>query len=233
MKVGIMQPYFFPYIGYFQLINAVDKFIIYDDVNYINRGWINRNNILVNDAAHLIQVPLVGSSQNKLINEIEIVQDAKWKKKLLKTIHQSYVKAPFLNPIYTIVESVLNEETRSISALNLAAIKGICDYIGIKTEIIVSSAGYNNKHLKGQERILDICEQENVTQYINPIGGITLYDKNYFSDKNIDLFFIKTKAILYKQHQISTFIPNLSMLDILMNINKTELNEILTSYELI
>ena len=95
MKVGIMQPYFFPYIGYFQLINAVDKFIIYDDVNYINRGWINRNNILVNDAAHLIQVPLIGSSQNKLINEIEIVQDAKWKKKLLKTIHQSYVTVSY------------------------------------------------------------------------------------------------------------------------------------------
>jgi hypothetical protein len=233
MKVAIMQPYFFPYIGYFQLINAVDKFIIYDDVNYINRGWINRNNILVNGAAHLIQVPLVGASQNKLINEIEIVPDTKWKTKLLKTIHQSYVKAPFFNPVYTLVESVLNEETRSISALNLAAIKAVCGYIGIQTEIIPSSSTYTNKHLKGQERILDICKQENVTHYINPIGGITLYDKNYFSDKNIDLFFIQTKAILYKQQQISTFIPHLSILDVLMNVGKIEINELLNNYELI
>jgi hypothetical protein len=231
MKVAIMQPYFFPYIGYFQLINAVDKFIIYDDVNYINRGWINRNNILVNDAAHLIQVPLVGASQNKLINEIEIVPDTKWKNKLLKTIHQSYVKAPFLNPIYTLVESVLTEETKSISALNLAAIKSVCDYIGIQTEIITSSADYNNKHLKAEHRILDICEQESADTYINPSGGIELYDKSTFLHKNINLQFLKSNNIAYNQNK-NEFIPWLSIIDLLMCLDKDELNNYLKQYQL-
>ena len=107
-----MQPYFFPYIGYFQLINAVDKFVILDDVNYINRGWINRNNILVNNAAQLINIPLLDASQNRLINEIEIISERKFRDKLLKTVEQNYKKAPFFNDVFQLFESVINSEKK-------------------------------------------------------------------------------------------------------------------------
>ena len=102
-----MQPYFFPYIGYFQLINAVDKFIIYDDVNYIKKGWINRNNILVNNSPNLIQVPLIAASQNRLIKDILVVDENNWKDKLLKTIYFNYKKAPFFDQIFSLLEEVL------------------------------------------------------------------------------------------------------------------------------
>jgi hypothetical protein len=107
-KIAIMQPYFLPYIGYFQLINAVDEFIIYDDVNFINKGWINRNNILVNNKASLFTIPLREASQNKLINEIEIIQDGKWQNKLVKTIEQSYKKAPNFADFFPILSEIIN-----------------------------------------------------------------------------------------------------------------------------
>ncbi|MFN9581077.1 MAG: WbqC family protein [Bacteroidota bacterium] len=232
MKVAIMQPYFFPYIGYFQLIHAVDKFIIYDDVNYINRGWINRKNIMVNGAAHMIQVPWVGASQNKLINEIEIVQDAKWKTKLLRTIQQSYAKAPFFGTVFELIESTVNKNETNVSVFNVNAIKAVCDYIGIQTEIVPNSARYNNKKLKAQERILDICEQEKGLTYINPSGGMELYDKPIFLHRNINLQFLKPKHIIYKQFK-NDFIPWLSIIDQLMFLEKEELNNHLNQYELI
>jgi hypothetical protein len=231
MKLAIMQPYFFPYIGYFQLINAVDKFVIYDDVSYINRGWVNRNNILVNGAPHLIQVPLIAASQNRLINEIEIVDDEKWKTKLLKTIHQSYSKAPFFQPVYSLIESILGNEICKISALNVDTIIAVCEYIGIKTKIVASSAIYNNKHLKGQERILDICKQENASTYINPAGGKDLYDKEVFLQSGIDLQLLQPKMAIYNQFK-SEFIPWLSIIDLMMHLDIKELKNHLKQFQL-
>src|ERR1035437_2930920 len=106
MKIAIMQPYIMPYIGYFQLINAVDKFVILDDVNYINKGWINRNNILVNKKAHLFVIPLKEASQNKLINEINISDEGKWKANLLKTIEQNYKRSPYFTIVYALIEEI-------------------------------------------------------------------------------------------------------------------------------
>jgi len=110
MKIAIMQPYFLPYIGYFQLINAVDKFVVYDDVNFINRGWINRNNILVNGSTTLIQIPLSKASQNKLINEVEIFKEGKWKVKFLRTIEQNYKIAPNFHRIFELLQSLLDKD---------------------------------------------------------------------------------------------------------------------------
>ena len=228
-----MQPYFFPYIGYFQLIAAVDKFIIYDDVNYINRGWVNRNNILVNQGPHLIQIPLAGASQNRLINEIGIVTESKWKLKILKTIHLNYVKAPFFESVFFLFETIINSNNNNISSLNVFAIKSICNFMGIQTHIVNSSTIYNNEHLKAQKRILDICIKEDATHYINPIGGVTLYDKDYFRSYNIELNFIQTNNASYKQHGNITFVPNLSILDVLMNVDRKELRALLNNYNLI
>ena len=104
MKIAIMQPYFFPYLGYWQLMNIVDKFVIYDDVNYIKRGWINRNRILVEGKPFYIHVPVMKASQNKIINEMEVFVDSSLRKKELKTIELAYKKAPFFDSVYPLIK---------------------------------------------------------------------------------------------------------------------------------
>lgn len=228
-----MQPYFFPYIGYFQLINAVDKFIIYDDVNYINRGWINRNNILINGSATLIQIPLSGASQNKLINEVEVLNEAKRKVKLLRTIEQSYKKAPFYLAIYDLIQTHINKEHTHIAELNVESTQAVCKYLGINTQIISSSSHYQNKHLNGQDRILNICKIENADHYINPIGGIELYDRELYNENKIKLNFIQSSAISYPQFN-NEFVPYLSIIDILMFCEPEYIKtKLLKAYELI
>src|ERR1039458_5451183 len=170
MKIAIMQPYFLPYIGYFQLMNAVDKFVVLDDVNYINKGWINRNNILVNGKANLFAIPLKEASQNKLINEISVVDEAKWRTKLLKTIELSYKKAPFFAIVYPMIEEIINSGNSKISDLNYYSLVRINNYLDLNTEIVSTSSIYKNSDLKAEKRIIDICLKEHASIYINPIG---------------------------------------------------------------
>ncbi len=232
MKIAVMQPYFFPYIGYFQLINAVDKFVVLDDVNFINRGWINRNNILLNGKSHLFQVPLSDASQNKLINQIHIVKENKWIVKLQKTFEQCYRKAPFFEPVNSILNQVLTSTITNIAELNVMALKFVCKYLNIETQIIPSSSAYLNTHLKGQHRILDICLQEKSTQYINPQGGKELYHAEIFNSKGIQLNFLNTKNFKYTQFS-NEFVPFLSILDLMMFNSIEEINLILNhQYEL-
>lgn len=232
MTIAIMQPYIFPYIGYFQLINAVDKFVIYDDVNFINKGWINRNNILVSGQAHLFTIPLKDASQNKLINEVAIARNDPWKKKFLKTVQQSYLKAPNYQKVFQLIEEIVNFEAETIADLTLYALQKTCLYMEIKTEIITSSAIYKNTALKAQERILDICKQEHASHYINPIGGMELYDKNAFDEQGIRLNFIKSLASPYPQFK-NAFVPWLSIIDILMFNDQKNIDELLKEFELV
>jgi hypothetical protein len=232
MTIAIMQPYIFPYIGYFQLINAVDKFIIYDDVNFINKGWINRNNVLVSGKAHLFTIPLKDASQNKLINEVELLKNEPWQKKFLKTIQQSYQKAPYYQKVFELIEEIVNLDVRTIYELTLKALKKVCAFMEIETEIISSSTIYNNTHLKGQDRILDICRKEGADHYINPIGGMELYDKAKFEGEGIKLNFIKSLPTPYTQFK-DAFVPWLSVIDILMFNNPVEIRAQLKAYELI
>lgn len=232
MKLAIMQPYIFPYIGYFQLIKAVDKFVLYDDVNFINRGWINRNRILVNGKDSMFTIPLKDASQNKLINEIDVNWDDNWKSKFLKTIEQSYKKAPFYVQILPIIEKTINLERNKFSEIIEQNLRLICEYLDIKTEIIHSSTIYQNIDKKAQERILDICLQEKANHYINPIGGLELYDKEVFAKENMQMNFIKSLPVEYKQFK-NEFVPWLSIIDVLMFNSKENINEFLNNYELI
>lgn len=235
LVIGIMQPYVFPYIGYFQLIKAVDKFIVYDDVAFINKGWINRNNILVNGKASMFTIPLVGASQNRLIRDIEVDNLAAWSKKFLKTIEQSYKKAPFYKQGFQLLEQIFNLPTANIAELGVNSLKETCKYLNIETEIVESSTIYNNQDLKAQVRILDICLQEKANHYINPIGGMAIYDKQLFADKEILLNFIKAKPIQYKQFNKynESFVPWLSIIDFLMFCSVEEINEHLNKFELV
>ena len=232
MKLAIMQPYIFPYIGYFQLIKSVDKFVLYDDVNFINRGWINRNRILVNGSDSMFTIPLKDASQNKLINEIDVNWDNNWKGKFLKTIEQAYKKAPFYENILPIIEKTIEVQEVQFNKIIENNLRLICEYLEIKTEIISSSTIYQNTDKKAQERILDICLHEKANHYINPIGGLELYDKEIFANENMQMNFIKSSPVEYKQFK-NEFVPWLSMIDVLMFNSKEEINKFLDNYELV
>jgi hypothetical protein len=231
MHLAIMQPYLFPYIGYFQLIRAVDRFVVYDDVAFINRGWINRNNLLVNGQPSLFTVPLREASQNKLIHEIELDPSPKWREKLLRTIEQNYRKAPQFEPVFALTRAVLMGPETHIGALALSGLRAVCGYLGIDTELVETSRQYGNDHLRAQERILDICRQEAATHYTNPSGGQALYDRGAFAQNGIALTFIRPNAVEYPQWG-GPFVPGLSILDVLFFNPPERVQPLLDAYEL-
>lgn len=231
-----MQPYIFPYIGYFQLINSVDKFVIYDDVNFIKQGWINRNNILVQGKPYLFTLPLINQSSYSKINEVFInntLYDS-WRKKTLKTLEQSYKKAPYFIEIYGLVDNVLDIGVQRIDISTIAR-KSFVDtskYLGINTEFVFTSSVYQNDELSGKKRVIDICKKENASHYINPVGGQDLYDLNFFKENSLELSFIKTLPIKYKQFK-NQFVPSLSIIDVLMFNSVEETKSLLNEYELV
>lgn len=232
MKLAIMQPYLFPYIGYYQLIYAVDKFVVYDDVAFIKQGWINRNNILLNNNKHLFFAPVKNISSFKKINETEIDYKFNWTRKTLLTFEQAYKKAPFYKEVMPIIESVFLSKKTTISELACESLFQVSNYLNLKTEFQKTSVGYNNQELKGQDRVIDICLKENAATYVNPIGGQELYQKEAFNKKGVVLNFIKTDPIYYKQYS-SAFVPWLSIVDVLMLNSKEEVVKKLNQYELI
>ena len=229
MKVAIMQPYFFPYIGYFQLINAVDEFVVYDDVNFIKQGWISKNRILVNKQAVDIILQLNGASSFKKINEINL---GKNRLKLLKTIEQAYKKAPFFNSVFPIVSEILTFNENNLAFFLTNSLIKISEYLSINTKIIISSDINKNNLLKGKDKVLEICKKTNALDYINAIGGIELYNKEEFIENNIKLCFLKTKKVEYNQFD-DNFIPGLSIIDILMFNSPEEINIMLNKFELV
>jgi len=234
MKLAIMQPYIFPYLGYFQLVNAVELFVFYDDVNFIKRGWVNRNRIIVNGKDFMFTVPLVKASQNNSIKESYINKESydDWKKKFLLTIEHSYKKAPQFESINSLVMKALNKEHNSVSDLAIDSIKSVSEYLGIKTKFITSSDKYQNKNLERQERLIDICKIEGADYYINALGGQELYVKGDFSKQNIKLDFIKPILGEYKQFD-HKFVPGLSIIDALMFNSKKEIKKMLSDYQLV
>jgi hypothetical protein len=229
MNLAVMQPYLFPYIGYWQLIDAVDIFVIYDDVNFIKQGYINRNNILQKQKAHLFTLELIGASSNKKINDIKIGGNSN---KLLRTIKQNYSKSPFYKDVFPVIEDILNNEEKELSKFLGFSLVKIAKYLNIDTKFLYSSDMKNDKTFKAQDRLIEMSKILNATGYINSIGGIELYDKEVFSQNNINLSFLKTHKISYKQFN-NEFVPNLSIIDILMFNDKEKIKEILTMNELI
>jgi len=229
MNLAVMQPYLFPYIGYWQLIDAVDIFIIYDDVNFIKQGYINRNNILQKHKSHLFTLELIGASPNKKINDIKIGGNSN---KLLRTIKQNYSKAPFYKDVSPVLEDILNNEEKELSKFLGFSLVKIAKYLNIDTKFLYSSDIKNDKTFKAQDRLIEMSRILNATGYINSIGGIELYDKEVFSQNAINLSFLKTHEISYKQFN-NEFVPNLSIVDILMFNSKDNIKNMLTQFELI
>ena len=193
-RVAIMQPYFIPYFGYFQLIAAADTFVVYDDVHYIQRGWINRNRVLIQGRPQYVTIPLVKASQNKLICELSIDQSSRWQKKTLHTVRAAYGRAPHFAEVFPICEAFVTCPEAGLVSFLEHSLRRLCSALGITTRFVKSSelAGQAphlaaTDELRGAKRILAICQHLTATSYINPIGGTVLYSSDDFLREGMQL----------------------------------------------
>jgi len=255
MKLAIMQPYFFPYIGYYQAISAVDKYILYDNLNYIKEGFVNRNRYLVvNGSPSYFIVPIRHKSSFTKIRDVELVAENTWKRKMLNSFYCHYKRAPYFKDVIPVIENVLYTDTTRLTTLNTRTIIEVSRYLDIATEITADISEYypleEKLECKDEElpglfpyirsrfldrkviRVIEICKTEKADVFINAIGGQALYSKEDFAHHHIALFFIKTEEFTYPQ-QSSVFYPNLSIIDVLMNCGKEKTKDFLSKYTLV
>ena len=233
MKIGVMQPYLFPYIGYWQLINAVDKFVILDDVNFIMRGFINRNSILINGCAHRFTIPVQNASQNRLICDTKLKFNSEEKNKFLEKVRFSYKKAVYFAEGYKLVEEIIMNSTDDLTDYIAYSLDCIMQYLGIITPIFRSSQIEKNQELKAQDRIIAICKGLDGDTYINPSGGRSLYSHYIFEQASLKLCFLEPLmgSIAYKQFD-NEFVNYLSIIDVIMFNDVASIQRFLTMYEL-
>ncbi len=234
MRVGIMQPYFLPYIGYFQLINSVDKFVLYDNIEFSKKGWFHRNRILVNNVDKMFSLPLKKDSDYLDVRDRYLSEDSKVHvNKILRQIKNTYLKAPFFDAVYPIIEKIFLYQESNLFLYIYHSLTVINSYLEIETPLIISSdIAINHEELKGQAKVLSIVKSLNGNQYINAIGGIDLYDKAVFEKEKIKLNFIKSDEIKYIQFN-NEFVPWLSIIDVMMFNSVDEIKTKLGAYSLI
>jgi len=216
LTLGIMQPYFFPYLGYYQYMAATDRFVIYDDVQFIMRGWINRNRILVNGAEHMLTVPLSNASPNRSIRDVLISTDQKWRESFSRTLQMAYGKAAHFDECMDIILPVIESDTASISMLATESLAAVIRKLNIDMEIVKSSTVYENSGLDRTERLIDICMREGATACVVPIAGASMYPKDVFMERGITLHYLSPCIEEYGQYGVSAFVPSLSIIDVLM-----------------
>ena len=233
MKLGIMQPYFFPYIGYWQLMNAVDTYVIYDDVTFIKNGWVNRNRILINGEARYFNLPTVGAGSYVMIKDIELSKEQKLFDKLIKSLDGAYKKAPFYSETMPLLESIILSNKKYMGELLELQVREVAKHLNMQTQILLSSQEVKkDTSLHAQDKVLDICRNLGATEYYNAIGGTELYDKNTFAENGIKLSFLSTDPISYKQYK-NEFVPYLSIIDVLMFNGVSGTKEYLKAFKLI
>lgn len=232
MKVAIMQPYFFPYIGYFQLIAASDVFVLHDDVQYIKGGWVNRNRILFNGESRMITFPVQKDAYELPINARRYVDDKQARKDIINLLKQAYAKAPSYRQVFPLLDDLLMFEDRNVARFNENLIRRIADFIGLSCKIITSSGMEKNESLAGEQRVLDICKRLGATDYTNPIGGTELYHQESFQKWSITLRFLDAQNERYEQSS-DTWVPFLSIIDVLMFNSVEETRLLLTKYRLL
>ena len=232
MRLAIMQPYFFPYIGYYQLIAAVDQFIVYDNIKYTKKGWINRNRMLKNGKDEMFSLPLKSDSDYLDICERELATDFN-RDKLLNQIKSAYRRAPYFAQTFPVVEQIVRYEDANLFRFLHHSIVKTCEHLEIKTEIKISSSLAIDHGLKNQDKVLSLCEAVGASTYVNAIGGKELYSKETFREKGLELKFIQSKPFEYPQFD-NEFVPWLSIIDVMMfNPLDTIRTCISTNYELI
>jgi hypothetical protein len=229
-----MQPYLFPYLGYYQLVHAVDKFVFADDYTFIKGGWINRNRLLINHQPAYFTVPLKHVRATTLIREAQ-VDDAgahAWRRPLLKTIENYYRRAPHFRTVFPLVEDVLTQPTRFIADMARSSVERVAKFLDLPATFIATMTGYGNAHLKGQERVIDTCRREGAAHYVNAIGGRELYSSEAFAACGIRLHFLQSDEVAYPQFAHG-FVPHLSIIDVLMFNGRDEARALVVRYRLL
>ena len=218
MKVAVMQPYFFPFSGYFELIFQVDKFVFLDDVNFIKRGFINRNSLLFEGRAKRFCVPVAKMSQNRKINEHVYLGDYQ---DFLGLVENAYSEKQHFSQAYKLLARICSQQDNNVASKNIASIEATTSLIGIETQFLKSSDLPIDRDLRGQDKIIAICKTLGADTYINPVGGSSLYDKNRFNDSGIRLEFFEPTLSRYPQGQID-FISHLSIVDLIVSCSPKE-----------
>lgn len=191
MRLAIMQPYLFPYLGYFALAAAVDRFVFLDDAQFIKQGWINRNRWWVSGGIDYFTVPVTGVGEHTPIDEVRVHPRGPWRRKLAISFEQSYARAPCRPAAASLLREVLDAGDEGIAALARRSVQATCRVLGIAPRFIDSSRSYGNGQLRGEARVLDICHREGATEYLNLPGGRALYDPARFAAIGVQLRFIR------------------------------------------
>lgn len=232
-KVAIMQPYFLPYVGYFHLINSADEFVIYDNIQYTKKGWINRNRILVNGNDKILTLPLKKDSDYLDVKDRFLADSWNIEKiKMLNQIKAAYRKAPYYDKILPIISSIFELPNTNLFEFILGSLHLLNSYLRINTKITISSNVNIDHTLKGRDKVVAICKKLNASTYINAIGGQELYDVQDFRNENLDLKFVKSPPLNYKQYN-NEFVPWLSILDVLMFNKRQDITNYLNKYTLV
>jgi hypothetical protein len=214
LSIGIMQPYFLPYIGYFQLIAAVDEFVIYDKIKYTKKGWINRNRFLLNGADASFTLPLQAASDDVDVVDRDLAE-AFNRKKLLNQLRSAYAKAPHFDSAFALIERIVGHPDNNLFRYIHHSVTLVCAHIGINTPITVSSSIAIDHGLRAQAKVMALCNARGAGVYINPIGGTGLYSPEDFAAQGIELKFHKASSFEYPQFG-NAFVPWLSIVDVLM-----------------
>ncbi len=228
-----MQPYLFPYLGYFQLISAVDVFILGDNLQYVKESWINRNRILMNGKDRLITFPLKKGSLRSNINERVFADNFDEEMdRLLRVISSAYSKAPYFKKIFPFLRDLIKHPEPNLAKYAEHSIRRICEYLDIGTPILTASSLDVTEVEDKQDRVVKTAKKVGGEVYINFIGGMDLYDFDYFTRNGLGLKFHKINEITYRQFG-NEFVPLLSIIDVLMFNDQPEARRKLSCYSLL
>lgn len=222
MKLAIMQPYAFPYLGYFQLIGAVDRFVLLDDVNHIKAGWINRNRLMGPHGPLRFTLPIEGASQNCLLNELRLVAGPHWRDKLLRTIEQSYSRSVGFEHAWPVIESVLRFPERRLTDWLRNSLQQVSAALGLRTPITSAADAHAVGAERGQQRVIAMCLREGASDYVNSDGGRALYTPETFAEKGVRLHFLAHHPRVYPQRG-GAFVERLSIIDVMMSNHPADL----------
>lgn len=225
LTIAIMQPYFLPYIGYFQLMAAVDVFVLYDNIKYTKKGWINRNRFLKHGQDALFSLPLKHDSDSLDIRD-RYVSEVFAASELLNQWRDAYGKAPYFADVMPVLETIMQQPATNLFSFNLQALRSICAYLDITTPIVISSEVKINHQLKAQAKVLALCQALGATHYINAIGGQALYDQATFNQHGVQLNFLQSQLMPYTQFG-QAFVPWLSIVDCMMFNSKAALHHMI------
>ena len=220
-KVAILQSNYIPWKGYFDMIAAVDEFILFDDAQFTKNDWRNRNRIKNNNGLLWLSVP-VGSKIHRPVREVQI-PDSNWQEKHWKSIVSNYGRAPYFDEVSTVLQDVyLSEKFVSLSALNRELMQAICDYLGIKT---VLSNSWDYELCSGKtERLVHLCQQAGANQYISGPAAKDYIDDNQFRDAGVELSWFDYQGYPEYPQLWGEFIHEVSIIDLLFNCGPDSAN---------